>query len=59
MKFPHIRHHYGNWSEPMEITIVNAFGSFGQTTTIPVVVQERTCSVCGVIDSRIIGEGKL
>jgi hypothetical protein len=52
-------HKWSAWGLPFESTVVTSRGSFGNTSTDPVVRQERLCSKCGAVGSRIVRQGKL
>ena len=51
-------HRYGKWSEAFNSTAVRSRGSFGDTSTDDVVIQQRTCVRCGFVKVRVVRDGK-
>lgn len=50
-------HKFGKWSNPKNSSEARAFGSFGDMRVVDVVIQERTCMKCFIVESRFVRDG--
>jgi len=51
-------HKWSKWSVPYNSVRTEPMGSFGDSKTINVVIQERTCEKCFEVDVKVIREGR-
>lgn len=54
-----IFHNWSKWSLPFPSTYRKAMGNFGDSVTVPVVIQKRVCKKCGKAQVTCVQEGNL